>query len=358
MRIEPKKVEAYLRKQLFPDAVVTALAPLGQSHRGDLKAHGYGRPVRITFTSQGRAHEAVLRTMAPDPFGHDRRSDRAAVLFLAYDSFNKIPRHVRALDAGTFDEDGVPVSAPGGEPFLLTSYADGRLYAEDLMSLGKAEHPQKLDIERAHALADYLAELHRAHFEPAHYVRSIRDTVGHGEGLLGLIDGYSKHDEIATPERLEAIEIETIRWRWKLRDHADRSCRTHGDFHPFNILFREKTDFSVLDASRGGAGEPADDVVALAVNYLFFALTARDKFEGALRELWWEFWSRYLEESGDLEITEFVAPFFAWRLLVLVSPVWYPSVPPALRDRLLAFAERLLRGARFDPKTVDQLLRV
>jgi hypothetical protein len=345
-----------LRRQLFPDAVVTALAPLGQSHSGDLKAHGYGRPVRITFTSQGRPHEAVLRTMAPDPFGHDRRSDRAGVLFLAHDSFNKIPRHVRALDAGTFDQDGVPVSAPEGEPFLLTSYAEGSLYANDLVALATAERPEKRDLERARALAAYLAELHRAHFEPAHYVRSIRDTIGHGEGILGLIDGYSRSDEIATPERLEAIEIEAIRWRWKLRGHEDRSCRTHGDFHPFNILFREGTDFSVLDASRGGAGDPADDVVALSVNYLFFALTARNKFDGALRELWWEFWSSYLEESGDLEITGFVAPFFAWRVLVLVSPVWYPSVQPALRERLLSFTERLLRGARFDPRSVDQLL--
>jgi len=43
-------------------------------------------------------------------------------------------------------------------------------------------------------------------------------------------------------------------------------------FHPWNLLFRTETDFSVLDRSRGEWGEPADDVAALAVNYLFFGL--------------------------------------------------------------------------------------
>ena len=35
----------------------------------------------------------------------------------------------------------------------------------------------------------------------------------------------------------------------------------HGDFHPWNLLFREGVEFSVLDRSRGEWGEPADDVI-------------------------------------------------------------------------------------------------
>ena len=44
-----------------------------------------------------------------------------------------------------------------------------------------------------------------------------------------------------------------------------------------------------------------------------------------------------------------VAPFFAWRALVLASPIWYPHITPADRERILAFAERALAAERFDP---------
>ena len=61
------------------------------------------------------------------------------------------------------------------------------------------------------------------------------------------------------------------------------------------------------------------------------------------------FWRRYLERSGDVALLEVVAPFFAWRMLVVTSPVWYPDVPDDVRERLLGFVERLLAGRRFDP---------
>jgi hypothetical protein len=53
---------------------------------------------------------------------------------------------------------------------------------------------------------------------------------------------------------------------------------------------------------------------------------------------------------------EVIAPFFAWRGLVVASPVWYPSVPDATRHTLLRFVERLLDGMVFDPFDLDPLL--
>jgi hypothetical protein len=112
----------------------------------------------------------------------------------------------------------------------------------------------------------------------------------------------------------------------------------------------------VLDASRGAAGDPADDVSCLSINYAFFALVERGSFSGALRETWNTFWSTYLERTGDREVLQVIAPFFAWRTLVLANPLWYPSVGPDARDRLLAFAELLLAEKSFDPSVVEELL--
>src|SRR5690606_17668872 len=143
----------------------------------------------------------------------------------------------------------------------------------------------------------------------------------------GLCDSYPDGHPVATSQRLERIEKACVEWRWRLRGHGERACRTHGDFHPFNILFRADVDFTALDCSRGAVGEPADDVTCLSINYLFFALASgRAQFDGPLRTLWDTFWARYLEVTGDHEILQMVAPFFAWRGLVVASPVWYPNV--------------------------------
>lgn len=351
-RIHAEHVEAYLRQRVDPEARVTGMQPLGMSLQEGLKDYGYGRPIRICWEGQAGKGDLVLRTMSPDPFGHNRRADRADVLLLAFDTFNTIPEHIRALDVGAFGPKGELIPMERGEIFLVTDYVEGELYARDLFTLQGTPR----DVQRAEALARYLVALHAQPALPEVYSRCIRDTIGSGEGLFGLIDSYPASHPVATPKRLQAIERAAVDWRWKLRDKGHRARRTHGDFHPFNILFREGVDLSVLDCSRGGEGEPADDVTALTLNYIFFALTQRGRFEGPYRELWDRFFATYLELSGDEELLEVVAPFFAWRGLVVASPVWYPRVADKTRDRLLRFVERLLDGEPFHPDTVDTLL--
>ena len=354
--VTPEHVEAYLRSHGWPDARIRELRPLGQSTQAGLKAYGYGRPLCVVFTARGKEERVVVRTMSPDPFGHERRADRVGAMVLSFDTFASVPRHIRPMDVGTFADDGALVSTPAGEPFLVTEYVDGELYAQDLAELAKADAPRPLDLERAEALAEYLAALHAERADPALYARFLRDTIGGGEGIFGQVDGYPEDDEVAPPSRLEAIEAAANRWRWHLRAKKHRARRTHGDFHPFNLLFREGCDLSVLDASRGGVGEPADDVTCLAVNYLFFGFARRGHFEGPERRLWEAFWRRYLDASRDAEVLEVTPPFFAWRLLVLASPVWYPDLSPDTRERLLGLAESLLGGVRFYPDALDDLL--
>ena len=352
--IEPHQVEAYLRRRGFPDAHLLSLNPLGADTDSGLKSFGYGRPVLARFHSGGDDHAVVVRTMAPDPFGHDRRADRGDAMLLSFDTFNTIPRHIRAVDVGAFCADGEMLPMGRGEIFLITEYVEGALYADDLFRLEKCAAPTDGDRQRVVALAEYLVALHAEKVEPQLYIRHLRDTLGSGEGIFGLSDAYAEHPEVADAARLEAIEKKAVGWRWKMRSHASRACRTHGDFHPFNILFREGVDFSVLDCSRGAAGEAADDLTCLSINFLFFALDDHGRFDGALRELWDVFWTTYLTQSGDREVLRWVAPYFTWRALVLASPVWYPDLAPAVREHLLRFAEQLLDGAAFRPDAINE----
>src|SRR5262245_43417460 len=123
---------------LYPDATIERVTGLGddESHGEQMKALGYGRPLRIEL-SDGRT--LGFHTARPDDFGHDRRADRVGNLVLAYDTFPKLPHHVAALDAGVVRNDGALVSiANTGEPYLLTTWADGTLYADDLRNVAIA----------------------------------------------------------------------------------------------------------------------------------------------------------------------------------------------------------------------------
>lgn len=355
-RIDTEHIQRYLRERWFQDAEIVSIEALGSTLQEGLKDYGYGRPLHISFRTQDEIRHLVLRTMVGDPFGHDRRADRANTLLLAYDTFHSIPQHIEPLDVGAFDDQGNLISIPRGEMYLITNFVEGELYAKDLLRMSLHDTFEEYDLLRAKALARYLATLHGETELPALYIRQIRDVVGSGEGIMGLCDSYPDDHPVASPHRLKSIEIEAIRWRWHLKSYSHRTRRTHGDFHPFNLLFRTGTDFSVLDCSRGGVGDPADDLAALSINYIFFSLQHHRLFRGALREVWNVFWHTYLEETDDQQVFEVIAPFFTWRSLVLASPVWYPNISDTLRDRLLRFAEKLLENEPFHPDRIDELL--
>ncbi len=153
---------------------------------------------------------------------------------------------------------------------------------------------------------------------------------------------------------LERIEHLAVEWRWRLREMTHRLRQIHGDFHPWNILFGAGTDFRLLDRSRGEFGDPADDVTCLTMNYLFFSLQRSGRLEGVFENLFVRFWERYLHQTGDEEMLRVAAPYFAFRCLVMASPVWYPELPESVRQKLLTFLLAVLESEVFDPHQVNR----
>src|SRR6187431_1770830 len=320
------------------------------------KDTGYGAPLRIDVRHEGALKSLVLHSATPNPFGHEYRANRAEEMLIAADTFGLVPRHTRVFDVGAFrGEDFVSLRGTG-EFYLLTDYAEGLPYAHDLRQIAETGSLRDQDFQRLDALVRYLVSTHSIKLPDASlYTRSIRELVGSGEGIFGIIDGYPAHAEGTSREQLEAIESSCVTWRSRLKHRYPRLVRIHGDFHPFNVLFDEGSELHLLDASRGSAGDAADDVSAMAVNFLFFALDNPHSWRSAFQPLWRKFWADYLEQSRDAGLLEVVAPFLAWRCLVLANPVWYPHMPAPARASLLDFVARTLRARVFDPASANEL---
>ena len=364
MGTDNRRLEAALAElvgKLAPGARIERIESLSESQpdrgHGTAKFLGYGASLRLTLrTPEGDARRIVFRTSRSDDFGHDRRADRAANALLAYDTFGLVPQHAPALDVGAIGDDERLHSLRGaGEFYTVTDYVAGAPYADDLWRIAREKRLEPRDLGRCDALASYLSRLHAEKIDaPGAYRRAIRDLVGHGEGIFGLADNFPDNAPGAPIAQVANLEKLAADWRWRLRGKGSRLSRTHGDFHPFNILFDDQDRLALLDASRGCQGDPADDVTCLSINYLFFALEHRDSWTEGFVELWRRFWKAYLEEASDGELLEAAPPYWAWRTLVLANPRWYPNASAETRATLLRLAQQALERGRLELGEVEK----
>jgi hypothetical protein len=360
MDLKREKLESYLRGLLGEDLELLRARKIGDTIASseDVKGFGYGSPLLMEYILSGRRGSAVLSTMRiQHGFGHDHFSDRAKILIWQDSVFNNLPKHVRSIDVGYFTKDGGIVSAGDAkEYFLLMEKIDGQEYFYDLERV-KEYGTMDLDRDRVIALSSYLAEIHSIKKNcPPLYQRKIRETIGDGECIFGILDDYPENSSFLKPNELQDIEKICVEWRWKLRQKVHRLCQVHGDFHPWNIMFREGIDFSVLDRSRGEWGEAADDITAMTMNYIFYSIQKRLIMADGLKELFELFFDNYLSLTGDEEILEVVAPFYAFRAIVVASPTWYPLLSNEIRRALFNFLENVLKAKCFDYRDVNKYI--
>ena len=244
------------------------------------------------------------------------------------------------------------------EFYLFMEEARGRTYFQDMDAILERGHLNDADKDMAQRLARFLANIHSDKYTGEDrrilYRRRIRELIGHGECIMGVIDTYDATEFIADQALIEYAG-ECLAWWGRLRDRSQRLCAVHGDFHPGNIR-SHGDDFSVLDRSRGIWGEPADDVSCLAVNFVYYALKHRGAFAGPFAELCKVFFDRYLEETQDQGLFEVIQPFFAFRALVIANPRFYPADSDKIKRKLLLFGRLVLERQVFDVEGIHDLV--
>ncbi|HID52855.1 MAG TPA: aminoglycoside phosphotransferase family protein [Anaerolineae bacterium] len=363
IELQPEQLEHFLSQRERQPVKIEEIALLGSQTTGAaaLKGLGYGRPLRVTYSAPDKHKQVVIRRINKNEFGRETEPDRVEEVWRNFHTFNRLPQHVRAYDMIGVGRDGrLQSMGDVAELYLLTEYASGRPYAEDLAIIRDVGIFTSLDIKRAISLARYLADIHAVkHDDPILWRRRLRDLVGHGEGVMGLTDSYRLSEapfSFTSEEELREIETAVNQWRWQLKPRYHRLSQVHGDFHPFNILFQNGTQFTLLDRSRGEWGDPADDVCCLMINYLFFSLQRSDGLAEPFFSLYRVFWETYLAQSGDEELLAGAAPWIAWRTLVLASPQWYPTLDEPTRRRLLNLARNVLADDVFDWQQINRYL--
>lgn len=359
LELNAGKLEEYLSSVYNAPTKVMRWFPLGMGEREaerELKGFGYGVPYVIEFSIGEETRKVVLETMRAGGFGRQHFSDRAGIMLWQHSAFGRLPKHVHCVDVGAFTTGGQSLRSLGDcrEFFTITEFVDGSLYHSDLDRIMETGRLNGLDEKRCLALSNYLVGIHSVRGEkPELYLRRVRELVGHGKCIMGLLDSYPSKRGFFNEFYLIDIEHGCVDWRWRLKNRADRLCQVHGDFHPWNVMFREGVTFTVLDRSRGEWGEAADDVAAMTINYLFYSLRKYGELAGVFERLFRLFLENYLRKTRDREILEVIPPFYAWRGLVVASPIWYPNLKRSVRVKLLNFATSVLRFDRFDFKAVN-----
>ncbi len=354
---------AYLEEVHGPGTELLAAGDIGSLDEAGMKRFGYGKPLLVRFRAGGTVQEAVVSVMKGDKYGHQFYWDRAAILMFQHETSGRLPRHVKSLGLGYVDEASrlVPLGRPQ-EFFIVSEKLTGYDYFKDLERIRNSGEAGAGDLEQARAFARWLAEVHaQKKADPDLYFRRVRNLIGSSECIMGLVDeAYPQPYPQFPAGRFARLEKRVIDWRWKLKGYAHRLSAVHGDFHPWNVLVAgpgEPEAFRVLDRSRGEWGEPADDLATMAINYVLFGLDGKAALQPALRGLYQAFFEEYLARTGDDEVLEVIAPFFAFRGLVIASPEWYPGHAPEVRRGLLNLVENVLEDETFAWQDVESYMR-
>lgn len=323
-----------------------------------------GTGFALDFNVDGKPHKKILKTLFTSNLGMDHFSDRAGSLLLAHSHYAKIPNHIESSDVCGITKDGEIISVgEAQEFFILMEEAKGKDMFADFQRIAKTNILTNEDKEKILQLSNFLVKLHQekpTQNQESLYKRSLRNLVGGNTSIMSIIDMYPQHLEWVSPEELNQLIEASIKFWGTHRFKQERLCHAHGDFHPGNIWFRNKENFTLLDRSGQTYGEAADDLTAFSINFIFYALKEKGEFSGATKEGFDLFWKNYLSKSGDKEILDLAPPFFALRAMIVANPVFYndeffgsPEKAHQVRRTLFNFALRTMTAGRVDLRKVN-----
>ena len=358
-QIDSKEIEDYLGTLFGAPTKLISIEKIGEGF------HNAGFLIIISISNQIK--RIVMRVVRGDTgWGHDYLSDHSSVLLLQHSLLRSAPVGTcsESFDVAALTSDGTIKSI--GESIEFLHFVDeipeseSSPYSKDLFKIAEKQSLSDNDILRARVIAEYLAKLHsQKNQNPNLYSRHIRDLIGHGEMLMGVIDTYppANNLDFTSIEELERIEVETVRWRNRIKHSSERCSRIHGDVHPFgNLRFKGDNSILALDMSREKFGEPADDVAGMSINYLFFSIWKHGKLTPHFEKLFRIFLDEYINKTKDEDILRYMPPFYAFRGTVIAHPLYYPDLETFKRRKIFNFILNVINDKEFNSDSLESYI--
>lgn len=220
--------------------------------------------------------------------------------------------------------DGRTVAVVGGHAYALHPWVEGRHRDGGQLTTGQCGRLGAL-LGVVHASLERVMPAH-ARARTASEAADPADTFALIDDLLGRVRRHRPADSFDELARHRLLERRTL-----LEQHADRRppCGSpvgwvHGDFHPFNLLYRGDAPAAIVDWDRLGLGPRAEEAVRAAAIFFVRPAGALDlpkvrayarayrrtagatpsELAAAVHRVWWErlndFWMlRWHYERGD-----------------------------------------------------------
>ncbi len=362
VKIDKKIMQKYLENKFKDRIQILEYKRLGTGW------HGTGYSVR--FKVKGSKKKVVLRTLRPEGFSHDYFSDRAASFILQHELSSRVKNHIKSIDVGGYTPKGELVSIGDCKEFFqIVEFVEGREYVKDLLEIMKIGKLTKEDKDKALMLSNYLVDLHKEKYNPdvreeekkalasSIYKRHLRDCVGNGEMLMGVIDTYPDNLKWTNRKEFSWIIGRCAELREELKDDYKRLCRIHGDFHPANVVFKDNK-MIVLDASRELFGDPTDDFTSMALNYIWYAIQHKGDFSGPFKELFEICWNNYMKKTKDYKIRKIAPIFIAFRYVVMAHPIFFKMQSDSVRRKLFNIIINTLKAGDFNPEDINKYINI
>jgi hypothetical protein len=356
MELKEDEIKKYLKNKYRSKITNLKIEKLGSGVLGT----GYS----IKFELNNKNKILILKSLFKENLGMDHYSDRAASLIEAHDNYNKMDSHVKSIDVISQKENNDLVSIGDSKEFyILMEEAKGKNLFNDFEEAKKYGKLSIVTENKIKIISDFLVKLHKnKHKSISLYRRKIRDTIGSGGSLIGILDMHPDSDfEKFKYEWIKIVNKSLIFWN-KSRNLHYRLCEIHGDYHPGNLWFEEEK-LIVLDRARGRFGEPADDITAFLVNPIMYSLILYNKFKGSFKEIFDVFWNNYFKQTTDREMRKIMAPYIAFRIAVVTNPIFYndeyfggKNRAYFVRKKLINFALNVLNDKEFDPQKINDYL--